>query len=117
MVRQQGDAPPKLVEESAPLPAPGARQLLVRVTHAAQNPTDGILYHNPPPFPKKPANQPVQSFDSNAFGDGAVLGCDFVGTVEAKGPGSYAVAVGTTVAGLIWGGEYPGYAQVRMISF
>lgn len=47
----------------------------------------------------------VQSFDSNAFGDGAVLGCDFVGTVEASGNNVSRARLGDTVAGLIWGGK------------
>lgn len=51
----------------------------------------------------------VQSLDSNAFGVGAVLGCDFVGVVEETGSDVTRITKGTTVAGLIWGGEY----QVR----
>lgn len=47
----------------------------------------------------------VQSFDKRAFGDGAVLGCDFVGTVEQVGLGVKRLTVGTVIAGLIWGGE------------
>ncbi|KAB8204626.1 zinc-binding dehydrogenase family oxidoreductase [Aspergillus parasiticus] len=71
---------PKLVKESIPVPAPGPGQVLVKVSHVAQNPTD------------------VQSFDSNAFGDGTVLGCDFVGEVVQIGVGG----------ALIWGGETKG---------
>jgi NADPH:quinone reductase-like Zn-dependent oxidoreductase len=47
----------------------------------------------------------VQSFDGNAFGDGAVLGCDFVGDVVELGGNVRRLSKGDTVAGLIWGGE------------
>ncbi|KAF4426982.1 Zinc-type alcohol dehydrogenase-like protein [Colletotrichum fructicola Nara gc5] len=50
----------------------------------------------------------VQSFDGNAFGDGAVLGCDFVGTVEETGDQVNKLKKGDTIAGLIWGGEIKG---------
>ena len=43
VVHQEGDAAPKLVKQSIPIPTPGDNQLLVRVTHVAQNPTDGTL--------------------------------------------------------------------------
>lgn len=47
----------------------------------------------------------MQSFDGNAFGDGAVLGCDFVGEiVELSSVTRY--AKGDTVAGLVWGGKW-----------
>lgn len=53
-----------------------------------------------------PANRRtvVQCFDINAFGDGTVLGCDFVGTVEKVGSGVSRVVVGDVISGLIWGG-------------
>lgn len=47
----------------------------------------------------------VLSFDRNAFGDGAVLGCDFVGEVTALGSHVTRFAKGDVVAGLIWGGK------------
>ncbi|KAI8316662.1 Zinc-type alcohol dehydrogenase-like protein [Colletotrichum sp. SAR11_59] len=50
----------------------------------------------------------VQSFDGNAFGDGAVLGCDFAGTVEETGDQVNKLNKGDTTAGLIWGGEIKG---------
>ncbi|KAF4867627.1 Zinc-type alcohol dehydrogenase-like protein [Colletotrichum siamense] len=50
----------------------------------------------------------IQSFDGNAFGDGAVLGCDFVGTVEETGDQVNKLKKGDTIAGLIWGGEIKG---------
>lgn len=99
VVRQEGDSPPKLVKESLAIPAPKEKELIVKVQYAAQNPTD------------------VQSFDSNAFGDGAVLGCDFVGVVEASGRGAGRDIVSKTVAGLIWGGEIKGagaYSQYTL---
>ncbi|KAL2686837.1 hypothetical protein Neosp_004379 [[Neocosmospora] mangrovei] len=89
VVRTSGDNP-ILVKESLPTPKPGDHQLLVKVSHVAQNPTD------------------VQSLDGNAFGDGAVLGCDFVGVVEETGPNVTGITKGTVVAGLIWGGEIKG---------
>ncbi|KAK6837501.1 hypothetical protein RU639_000987 [Aspergillus parasiticus] len=81
---------PKLVKESIPVPAPGPGQVLVKVSHVAQNPTD------------------VQSFDSNAFGDGTVLGCDFVGEVVQIGVGVTRLTKGDIVGALIWGGETKG---------
>lgn len=34
---------PKLVKEELPLPKPGTDQVQVKVSHVAQNPTDGII--------------------------------------------------------------------------
>lgn len=48
---------------------------------------------------------PVQALDGKAFGDGAVLGCDFVGEVVALGDAVTRFAKGDVVAALIWGGE------------
>ncbi|KNG83460.1 alcohol dehydrogenase [Aspergillus nomiae NRRL 13137] len=87
VVRVSEGQPPKLVRESIPVPSPGPGQVLVKVSHVAQNPTD------------------VQSFDSNAFGDGTVLGCDFVGEVVQVGAGVTRLTKGDIVAALIWGGE------------
>lgn len=51
----------------------------------------------------------VHSFDLNIFGDGAILGCDFVGTVEELGSEVSRIAKGDVVAGLIWGGKCPSH--------
>ncbi|KAE8376088.1 putative zinc-binding dehydrogenase family oxidoreductase [Aspergillus bertholletiae] len=90
VVRVPDGQSPKLVKEPIPVPSPGPGQVLVKVSHVAQNPTD------------------VQSFDGNAFGDGAVLGCDFVGEVVQVGPGATRLTKGDIVAALIWGGEIKG---------
>ncbi|KAF9637478.1 Alcohol dehydrogenase superfamily zinc-containing [Lasiodiplodia theobromae] len=89
IVRETANGP-QLALEKLPLPEPQAGQALVKIEFTAQNPTD------------------VQSFDSNAFGDGAVLGCDFVGTVERTGSNVSRLQKNDTVAGLIWGGEVKG---------
>lgn len=44
----------------------------------------------------------------NAFGEGAVLGCDFTGIVEEVGKSVTSVQVGDRIAGLVWGGEVKG---------
>ncbi|KAJ5091374.1 hypothetical protein NUU61_006244 [Penicillium alfredii] len=90
VVRAPEGQSPTLVKEELPLPSPGQGQVQVKVSHVAQNPTD------------------VQSFDANAFGDGVVLGCDFVGEVTELGSGVTRLAKGDVVAGLIWGGEVAG---------
>ncbi|SPO06398.1 probable zinc-binding oxidoreductase [Cephalotrichum gorgonifer] len=90
VTRTEGESGPELVKKSLPVPTPGEHQVLVKIIFTAQNPTD------------------VQSFDGNVFGDDAVLGCDFVGTVEATGPGVTKVRQGMTIAGLVWGGEIAG---------
>ncbi|KAM5344922.1 hypothetical protein ACJ41O_010784 [Fusarium nematophilum] len=99
VVTADSNGTPKLVKQEIPVPQPSEHQVLVKVSHVAQNPTD------------------VQSFDSHAFGDGSVLGCDFVGVVEATGPNVTRISKGTTIAGLIWGGETKligGYSQYTL---
>ncbi|KAF9870974.1 hypothetical protein CkaCkLH20_11646 [Colletotrichum karsti] len=81
---------PTIVKKAIPVPQPASNQALVKVSYVAQNPTD------------------VQSLDSNAFGEDAVLGCDFVGTVEETGDKVHKLNKGDSVAGLIWGGEIKG---------
>lgn len=41
MVRVPEGKSPQLVQEQLPLPIPGAGQVQVKVSHVAQNPTDG----------------------------------------------------------------------------
>jgi NADPH:quinone reductase-like Zn-dependent oxidoreductase len=61
-------------------------QILVRVHSVAQNPVDGKSH-----FPlaylilRITDVTSVQSIDGSAFGNGAVLGCDFTGTAEKLG--------------------------------
>ncbi|KAL5041770.1 hypothetical protein BDW71DRAFT_217419 [Aspergillus fruticulosus] len=90
VVRVSDGQSPRLSKEDIPIPHPAANQVLVKLSHIAQNPTD------------------VQSFDANAFGDGAVLGCDFVGDVVELGSNITRLAKGDIVAGLVWGGEIKG---------
>ncbi|GJC89621.1 trans-enoyl reductase [Colletotrichum liriopes] len=87
-----------MVKKSIPIPEPAPNQALVKVSHVAQNPTD------------------IQSLDSNAFGADAVLGCDFVGTVEKPGDQCNKLAKGDTVAGLIWGGRSADTTEAQRLS-
>ncbi|KAM0343273.1 hypothetical protein ACHAPU_008723 [Fusarium lateritium] len=84
------DAKPELVKKEISPPMLEPHEVLVKVSTVAQNPTD------------------VQAFDLNLFGNGAVLGCDFTGTVERLGKDASKVAEGDTIAGLLWGGEVKG---------
>ncbi|PVH85258.1 GroES-like protein [Cadophora sp. DSE1049] len=79
-----------LVEEDLPLPSLEKTQVLVKVIASSLNPTD------------------VQSFDGDAFGDGAVLGCDFAGIIEEIGSSVTQLKRGDKIAALIWGGEIEG---------
>ncbi|CZT08350.1 related to C.carbonum toxD gene [Rhynchosporium agropyri] len=79
-----------LVAEDLPLPELTKSQVLVKIANSSLNPTD------------------VQSFDGHAFGDGAVLGCDFVGVVEKVGSGVTRYKIGDKIAALIWGGKIEG---------
>lgn len=96
---------PHLVVEHIPVPKPANHEVLVKVSHAGQNPTDGELIAYLTNCCSRSDLTAVQSLDSNAFGDGAVLGCDFVGTVEEIGEEVIKAAKGDVVAGLIWGGK------------
>jgi NADPH:quinone reductase-like Zn-dependent oxidoreductase len=115
VVKTNGSAASTLERRSVPVPSPGEHQVLVRISYVAQNPTDGTV---PPDLsPYLSLTPPVQSLDTKAFDDGAVLGCDFVGTVEQLGPGVSRFSKGDTIAGLIWGGETPGqggYSQYAL---
>ncbi|CZS97564.1 hypothetical protein WAI453_008696 [Rhynchosporium graminicola] len=79
-----------LAAEDLPLPELTKSQVLVKIANSSLNPTD------------------VQSFDGDAFGDGAVLGCDFAGVVEKVGSEVTRYKVGDKIAALIWGGEIEG---------
>ncbi|KAH0421755.1 zinc-binding oxidoreductase [Colletotrichum camelliae] len=72
------------------LPVLKEHQFYVRTSHAAFNPTDRL------------------ALDVNAFGDGAVLGCDFAGEVVEAHPSVTKFAKGSKIAGFVWGGEIPG---------
>ncbi|RDW61643.1 hypothetical protein BP5796_11535 [Coleophoma crateriformis] len=87
---QRNEPQPTLVQETIDLPDLTPTQVLVKVENSSLNPTD------------------VQSFDGDAFGDGAVLGCDFAGTVEEVGSDVSRLKKGDKIAALIWGGEIPG---------
>jgi hypothetical protein len=95
------------------MPTPGSHQLLVRVSHVAQNSTRctepnwwylGRKKDKQAIYANKSDKLKVQSLDTNAFDDGAVTGCDFVGTVESIGNDVSRIAKGDIVSGLIWGG-------------
>ncbi|KAK9779299.1 hypothetical protein SCAR479_03781 [Seiridium cardinale] len=90
LVVRGGDGHHTLTKDTIDVPSPAPNQALVKVLYAAQNPTD------------------VQSFDTGVASDGAVLGCDFTGTVEAIGSNVTKLKKGDTVAGLVWGGESKG---------
>ncbi|PWN18414.1 NAD(P)-binding protein [Microstroma glucosiphilum] len=119
---QLATTPPSLALQPLTLPALGSgsgssssagangpRAARLALSHVAQNPTD------------------VQSLDSNAFGEGTVLGCDVLGIVEEVSQGggeidftagsaggshagdvAHQVQKGDLLAGLIWGGEHKG---------
>ncbi|KAF2729485.1 GroES-like protein [Polyplosphaeria fusca] len=100
LVQRKKDGKQTLTKETIARPVASAHQVLVKLSHAAQNPTDV-----------------VQSFDRSAFADGAVLGCDFVGVVEEIGPNVTRLKNGDIVAGLLWGGDIAGlgaYAEYSL---
>ncbi|PYH97075.1 GroES-like protein [Aspergillus ellipticus CBS 707.79] len=90
LVVRDDSGKPQLSKSTLPIPTPAANQVVVKLSHVAQNPTD------------------VQSFDRNAFGEGAVYGCDFVGEVVTLGSEVTRYVPGDVIAGLIWGGEIKG---------
>ncbi|THC98374.1 hypothetical protein EYZ11_002155 [Aspergillus tanneri] len=98
---------PNLMQEDLPLPSPGSRQALVKLSHAAQNPTDDIDAFNPLRLHivrkciHRGSHFVVLSFDANTFGDGAVLGCDFVGELVELGNDVRRIAKGDIVVGLV----------------
>ncbi|KXH49843.1 hypothetical protein CSIM01_03980 [Colletotrichum simmondsii] len=80
----------QLVVENITLPELQPHQVYVSIEWAAFNPTDRL------------------AFDVDAFGDGAVLGCDFVGTVTQAHPNVSRLQVGDRIAALVWGGDIKG---------
>ncbi|KAH6954141.1 hypothetical protein FAVG1_02216 [Fusarium avenaceum] len=80
----------KLIEEKITLPLLKEHQVHVKVEYAAFNPTDRL------------------ALDVIAFGDGAVLGCDFSGTVVDTHPSVTKLKKGDSIAGFVWGGEIQG---------
>lgn len=99
------NAKPELIKKEISPPMLEAHEVLVKVSTVAQNPTDGkILPWLLTEFIV--VTLTVQAFDLNLFGNGAVLGCDFAGTVERLGKNVSKVVEGDTIAGLLWGGRF-----------
>ncbi|KAJ3531580.1 hypothetical protein NM208_g8812 [Fusarium decemcellulare] len=80
----------RLEVEELILPPLEEHQVYVKVQVAAFNPTDRLAY------------------DLWAFGDGAVLGCDFAGQVFRTHPSATRYKIGDTIAGFVWGGKVKG---------
>ncbi|KAL9561659.1 hypothetical protein ACKAV7_014215 [Fusarium commune] len=68
----------------------------VKVAYAAFNPTDRL------------------ALDVNAFGDDAVLGCDFAGKVVDVHSTVKKLKPGDSIAGFVWGGEIKGLGAYSM---
>ncbi|CEI67676.1 unnamed protein product [Fusarium venenatum] len=79
---QQGKT---FAQEQIILPHLAEHQVYVKVEYAAFNPTDRL------------------ALDVDAFGDGAVLGCDFSGTVVSIHSNVTKLQIGDKVAGFVWG--------------
>ncbi|KAF4334076.1 branched-chain amino acid aminotransferase [Fusarium beomiforme] len=79
-----------LTKGKVTLPPLQEHQVYVRVQYAAFNPTDRL------------------ALDVNAFGDDAVLGCDFSGKVVGVHPAGTKLKPGDRIAGFVWGGEIKG---------
>ncbi|WWC62193.1 uncharacterized protein I303_104788 [Kwoniella dejecticola CBS 10117] len=90
VIQYDSDNSPSLVKQDIPIQTPGKRQVLVKISHVAQNPTD------------------IQSLDGRAFPAGGVLGCDFVGEVVELGQGVSKFKKGDLISALVWGGEIEG---------
>lgn len=87
LVCRPTDGKNRLSLEDVPVPTLESHQVLVRNKAVAQNPTD------------------VLSFDGNAFGDGAVIGCDFCGRVEQVGDKVTRVQRGQRIGSFVFPGE------------
>ncbi|KAJ0421142.1 chaperonin 10-like protein [Aspergillus carlsbadensis] len=81
---------PSLVESPVHIPTPSSNQALIKVSYVAQNYTDVRLY------------------ESGESEEGCILGCDFVGKVEAIGSSVSKLQPGDIVSGLICGGQLIG---------
>ncbi|KAF5661960.1 branched-chain amino acid aminotransferase [Fusarium circinatum] len=79
-----------LTQGTVTLPLLKEHQVYVKVEYAAFNPTDRL------------------ALDVNAFGDGAVLGCDFAGKVVEAHSTVTKLKPGDSIAGFVWGGEIKG---------
>ncbi|KAF5593859.1 toxD [Fusarium subglutinans] len=79
-----------LTQGTITLPPLKEHQVYVKVEYAAFNPTDRL------------------ALDVNAFGDGAVLGCDFAGKVVDVHSTVAKLKPGDSIAGFVWGGEIKG---------
>ncbi|KAK1453407.1 hypothetical protein CMEL01_05066 [Colletotrichum melonis] len=98
----------QLVVENVALPTLQPHQVYVSVEWAAFNPTDIIPGSSFVFDAQLTHSTPGLAFDVDAFGDGAVLGCDFVGTVFQAHPNVSRLQAGDKIAALVWGGEIKG---------
>ncbi|PNP84198.1 hypothetical protein FNYG_02886 [Fusarium nygamai] len=85
-----------LTQGDVTLPLLKDHQVYVKVEYAAFNPTDRL------------------ALDVNAFGDDAVLGCDFAGKVVDTNSTVTKLKTGDTIAGFVWGGEIKGLGAYSM---
>ncbi|VTT68137.1 unnamed protein product [Fusarium fujikuroi] len=85
-----------LTQANVNLPPLKEHQVYVKVEHAAFNPTDRL------------------ALDVNAFGDDAVLGCDFAGEVVDVHSTVTKLKPGDSIAGFVWGGEIKGLGAYSM---
>jgi NADPH:quinone reductase-like Zn-dependent oxidoreductase len=113
MVQENGESgSPTLSKKKVSKPKPASDQALVKVSYVAQNPTDSMAQLGEV-LADTLLTTIVLTLDSNAFGEGTVLGCDFVGTVEDVGDKSTRVQEGDVIAGLIWGGKRKTFTTIR----
>jgi NADPH:quinone reductase-like Zn-dependent oxidoreductase len=113
LVQRNSHGKPAFAKEQVPKPQPEAHQLLVKISHVAQNPTDGMCVEWTNTTYIIDDASVVQSFDRNATGDGSVFGCDFVGIVESVGADATRFKKDDIIAGLIRGGKYPFHMTVE----
>ncbi|KAL5590311.1 hypothetical protein FOBRF1_013868 [Fusarium oxysporum] len=78
------------------LPPLKEHQVYIKVEYAAFNPTDRL------------------ALDVDAFGDDAVLGCDFAGQVVDAHSTVTKLKPGHSIAGFVWGGEIKGLGAYSM---